>query len=139
MRPTSIVNFERIVILQIVLGLISSYLVWDQMSAQVGQTGVSPGTVMGVQAVMIVLYLLLVWFISRHGSPVAKWIYVVLAGLGLIAGVTGIGQTFALGTIAGVLSLLQIVLTAASIWLLFRPDAKAWFAEGRGGDTHTHG
>ncbi len=131
MRPASIVLFERLVLLSIVLGIINTILVWDQLNAQVAQQGVGPSMVLGIQGVTIALYLLLIWFISRKGSPVAKWIYVVLAGLGLVAGLAGIGQAFALGTLNGILSILGYVLAAVTIWLLFRPDSKAWFADGR--------
>ena len=135
MRPKSIILFERLVLLGIVLNIISSLLVYEQVEAMIAAQGqgVGTSTVYVIQAIIIALYLLLVWFISRHGSPVAKWIYVVLAGIGLVAGLVGIGQTMALGTIPAILAIIQYALTAATIWLLFRPDAKAWFNEGRGG------
>jgi uncharacterized membrane protein len=131
MRPKSIVLFERLVLLSILLGIINTILVWDQLNAQVAVTGATASTVMAIQAVTIVLYLLLIWFISRKGSPIAKWIYVVLAGIGLVASLTGIGQAFAMGTVSGVISIASTVLTLVTIWLLFRPDAKAWFDDGR--------
>lgn len=131
MRPQSIILFERLVLLGIVLGIVNTVLIWDQLNAQVAVTGMGPNTVIGIQVVTILLYLLLIYFISRRGSPVAKWIYVVLAGLGLIASLTSIGQTMAMGAISAVLSIVSLVLTAVTIWLLFRPDAKAWFADGR--------
>jgi hypothetical protein len=131
MRPASIVLFERLVLLSIILGIINTILIWDELNAQVAQTGMGAGAVMSIQAATIALYLLLIWFISRKGSPVAKWIYVVLAGIGLVFSVVGIGQAFEMGALSGVFSIVGIVLTLATIWLLFRPDAKAWFADGR--------
>jgi hypothetical protein len=135
MRPKSIVLFERLVLLGIVLGIISAFLVREQvgeMLAAQGQ-GVGTSTVYIIQAITIALYLLLIWFISRHGSPVAKWIYVVLAGLGLVIGLLGIGQTLEFGIVPAIIAVVQYGISAVSIWLLFRPDAKAWFSEGRGG------
>jgi predicted membrane channel-forming protein YqfA (hemolysin III family) len=136
MRPKSIVNFERLVLLGIVLGIINSLLVADQMDALIAQAGggTAPSTIYTIQAIMILLYLLLVWFISRKGSPIAKWIYVVLAALGLIFGLTSINQLMEFGTLPLIVSVLSYVITAVTIYLLFRPDAKAWFNEGRGGD-----
>jgi predicted membrane channel-forming protein YqfA (hemolysin III family) len=133
MRPASIVLFERLVLLGIVLGIINTVLVWDELNAQVAQTGMGSGAVIGIQVVTTLLYLLLIWFISRHGSPVAKWIYVVLAGIGLVVGLAGIGQTMELGMTSAILSIVSYVITAVAIWLLFRPDSKAWFSDGRGG------
>jgi len=136
MRPNSIVLFERLVLLSIVLSLISVFVSWEQTQAMLSaqNSPLGPTSILVTQGIMILLYLLLIYFIARKGSPVAKWIYVVLAGLGLVLGLIGIGQTFQLGTIPGVIALIQYVITAATLWLLFRPDAKAWFSEGRGGD-----
>lgn len=131
MRPASIVLFERLVLLSILIGIANTILVWDQLNAEVAQQGVGTGMVLGIQGVTIALYLLLIWFITRKGSPVAKWIYVVFAALGLVVGLLGIGQAFAMGTLSGVLSIIGYVLAVVTIWLLFRPDAKAWFADGR--------
>jgi hypothetical protein len=137
MRPKSIVLFERLVVLGIVLGIISAFLIREQVAAMLAAQGqgVGTNTVYIIQAVTIALYLLLIWFISRHGSPVAKWIYVILSGLILISGLVGIGQTLEFGAVPAILSVVQYAITAASIWLLFRPDSKAWFSEGRGGDS----
>ena len=135
MRPKSIVTFERLVLLYLAIGLFYAYLVWDQTMASLQAQGAALGsdTVMTIQAITVALYLLLVWFISRKGSPVAKWIYVVLSGLSLVLGLIGIQQTMALGTVPLILSVVQYVLLLATIWLLFRPDAKTWFSDGRGG------
>ncbi len=110
----------------------NAVLTWDRLSADVAAQGVSSNAVLIVQGVTIALYLVLIWFISRHGSPVAKWIYVVLAGLGLIMGLAGIGQMLELGVPSAIMNLVGYALTIFSIWLLFRPDSKAWFSEGRG-------
>jgi hypothetical protein len=134
MRPKSIVLFERLVLLSIVLGIISAFLIREQVAAMVATAGQGMGTstVYIVQGIVICLYLLLVWFISRHGSPVAKWIYVIISGIILISGLVRIEQTLEFGTVAAIISVVQYVITAVTIWLLFRPDSKAWFSEGRG-------
>ncbi|MEA3001931.1 MAG: hypothetical protein QOH81_719 [Sphingomonadales bacterium] len=142
MRPKSIVNFERVVLLSILIGIVSSWLSWDKMlamaqaqaQAQGGTVKVGPGFLIGVQVFLIAVYLLLVWLISRKGSPIAKWIYVVIAVLILIAAVLGIGKMAAYGTVPLVLAVAQHLLTLVSLWLLFQPDSKAWFAEGRTAD-----
>ena len=133
MRPPSIVNFERVVLFSILLGVANTFLIWEQLAATVATTGMGTGFIVTVQAVTIAIYLLLIWFISRKGSPVAKWIYVVLAAIGLLFGLIGIGQVASLyGTVSLVITIVQYVLSAVSIWLLFQPDANAWFSDGRG-------
>ncbi|MEA3008990.1 MAG: hypothetical protein QOJ91_682 [Sphingomonadales bacterium] len=134
MRPPSIVNFTRVVLISLAIGILASWLSWDKVQAAVAATGsgMGAGTILGIQVVTIALYLLLIWFISAHGSPVAKWIYVVLCALGLVFGLIGFRQTLAYGTVPALLAAIQYLLSIASLWLLFRPDAKAWFSEGRG-------
>ncbi len=52
MRPPSIVNFERIVLLGLALGVLSSFLTWDDTVAAVSATGMGSGTVIAIQADM---------------------------------------------------------------------------------------
>ena len=138
MRPASIANFERVVLLSLAVGVLNTFLSHDAMVQSVAAQGFGSGFIIGVQAATIAVMLLLVYFISRKGSPVAKWIYVILGVLSLIAGVAGISQTLQLGTLPAILSVVQYVLLLISLWLLFRPDSKAWFADGRGGPETAH-
>ena len=86
-----------------------------------------------MQAITYAIYLVLIWFVSRRGRPTAKWIYVVLAALGLLFGLYRIGLDARMfGAPFLVIKFAQYVLTAVSVWLLFREDAKAWFRDGRG-------
>jgi hypothetical protein len=134
MRPPSIVNFTRVVLLSLAIGILGTWLSWDRVEATIAATGsgMGTGTLVGIQAVTIALYLVLIWFIHAQGSPVAKWIYVVLCGLGLVLGLLGIGQTLSYGILPTILAAIQYILAIISLWLLFRPDSKAWFSEGRG-------
>lgn len=131
MRPRSIVMFERIVIVSLLLGILNAYLSWDHLSAQVAAQGATSDSIITAQAIMTAIYLLLIWLIARKARPVAKWIYVVLTAIGVVIAVAGIGQTLTMGMASVAVSLFQNILLIASLWLLFRPDAKAWFADGR--------
>ena len=134
MRPPSIVNFTRVVLLSLALGILGTWLSWDKVEAIVAASGsgMTTNTILVIQGVTIALYLLLIWFIHAKGSPVAKWIYVVLCVLGLVVGLLGFRQTMAYGTLPALLAAVQFLLSVISLWLLFRPDSKAWFSEGRG-------
>jgi hypothetical protein len=135
MRPKSIVNFERIVILSILFGIAGSFLTRAKMEAMMaGKPHLSSGTTLGIQIVVILLYLVLIYFISRKGSPVAKWIYVVLCVLGLVFGLLGLPLMMQMGALPLLIAAVQYVLSIASLWMLFRPDSKAWFSEGRSVD-----
>ena len=135
MRPSSIVNFERVVLASIVLGLINTVLIWDRLSAAVAASGLGTGMAVAIQALTIAIYLLLIWFIARKASNVARWIYVILCAIGLVFGAMGLGQTAALyGNLVLVINLVQYALSLASIWLLFRADSNAWFRGERAAD-----
>jgi|SRR4051812_41010633 hypothetical protein len=132
MRPNSIVNFERVVILSILLGIVGSVLNKAKMEAMTaGQPHLSSSTMLTIQIIVILLYLVLIYFISRKGSPVAKWIYVVLCAIGLLFGLLALPVLMKIGTLPLLIAVVQYGLSIVSLWLLFRPDSKAWFSEGR--------
>jgi hypothetical protein len=138
MRPASIVNFERIVLITIVIGLVATVLNWEAVVAMArsqsrGQFG--SNFVLVMQALLIALYLLLLWLIARRRNVVAMWIYVVLAVAGLLLSLRGIGDFGRMPLWAVLVQAAQWLLTLASLWLLFRPDARAWFrGAGSGAD-----
>lgn len=132
MRPQSIVNFERAVLALLALGLLNTMLTWNQISTTAADAGMGPGFVVSIQAVTIVVTLLLLWFIARKASPVAKWIYVVITVLGLIGGLFSISKLLEGSAVSIAIVAVQYLLSIATLWFLFRPDATAWFNDGRG-------
>lgn len=133
MRPKSIVNFERAVLAMVGLGIVNSFVTREQAETAMADAGMGgTGMLTGILVVGTLLNLLLLYFISRKASPVAKWIYVVLTALGLVFGLAGIGQVLKGNSLSVILTIVQYVLAAASLYLLFRPDANAWFNDGRG-------
>lgn len=129
MRPQSIVFFERVVFASIGLGLVS-LVVSLAMLGDLGLDGGAMGFVIGIPLILFALYGVLVYFVARKASSAARWIYVVLAGLGLAFGVAGIGQLMNYPMLMVLSTVLQHGLTAYSLYLLFRPDSLAWFAQG---------
>jgi len=131
MRPASIVRFERVVLLTIVLGFVTIALSWEAAFAPVRRLGYGEGFFIAVQAVVIAIVLLLVWLIARKGSAVAKWIYVVLYAVSIAMAAIGFEDTLRNPPAILVLQLVQWALIVYSIWLLFRPDANGWFGGAR--------
>jgi hypothetical protein len=136
MRPTSIIQFERFYLGALVVGLINNVLNWSQATAalndpNVQAVGMGTGFLVGTMVVGIVIQLLLWYFTAKRGSNIAKWILVVLFGLGLIGLLISLPGLFAIGTIGAVLSLLAVALQAYAVFMLFKPDAVAWL-EGKG-------
>ena len=132
MRPASIVNFERLYLVAIAISLLTTYLVWNQTLMLVGQ---QPGVQLGntflvaVTIAGLLIQLLLWYFIARQPIVVAKWIFVVLLGLGAISLIINVSNGAAGTAIPGLLGLLAFALRAVAAWMLFRPDAKVWFGE----------
>ena len=132
MRPQSIVNFERTVLAALALGLLNTMLTWDQIKTTAADAGMGTGFVVSIQAVTIVVTLLLLWFIARKASPIAKWIYVVITVIGLVGGLFSVSALLDGGAVSVAIVAVQYLLLIATLWFLFRPDATAWFNDGRG-------
>jgi hypothetical protein len=136
-RPQSIIWFERCFLGAIGIGLVNSALNWSKIQEAVAATpgaGVLPGGfLIGTMVVGIIINLLLWYFAARRGSNVAKWIIMVFFGLGLL----GLARTLMSGVAAptmNVFAYVALALQAVGVWLLFQPDAKAWFAGRRDDD-----
>ncbi len=79
-----------------------------------------------IQFVVIGLILLLVLLTSRKRSNIAKWVLVVLFGLGVVAYIPELALLFDLG-FAGVLSSLQLLAQSVGIYFLFTQESRDWF------------
>lgn len=126
MRPKSIILFERIELLAILCGIVGAALGWERTVALVAPLGFGGRLVAIVQGLGVALMLLLLYFIARRASVVAKWIFVVLVVLGAINIARGYGVLFDMGA-TGLLSAAQTLLQLVAVWLLFRPDTAPWF------------
>ena len=133
MRPISIINFERCYLGAIAIGLVNSLIMLPVMmrTPQVAQATArfGAGFLYGTTAAGIVIALLLWFFAARRASVVAKWIIVVFFAFGALGMVRNLATGFA-GVPAGpsaVLAIVGFVLQAVAVYLLFRPDAVAWF------------
>jgi hypothetical protein len=133
-RPQSIITFERCYLGAVALGLANNAFNWTNMQEQMAATPNSqllpdwflPATI----AIGVVITLLLWYFIAHRASVVAKWIVVVFFAIGLL-GLPGIITGLSTGLITPVMAavgLVTLTLNAIAVWMLFRPDAKAWFA-----------
>jgi hypothetical protein len=132
MRPQSIVNFERLYLLAIVIGVITGVVTHDKSVADMAKMHINPSAVTWIQVIFTVIGLLLLYFIARRASVVAKWILTVLYLLGLLGFLVAIPKLMEGGTLPAILQVATIALEGVAIYFLFRPDARAWFADGRG-------
>lgn len=138
MRPQSIVRFEQAYLGATLLWLVNLALGWktrlDGINANPAFAGnpqmaeLAETMMIGTTVAMLALWLLLWYFTARRASEVAKWVVVVLFGLAVLGLPFTLMSYPVVGALSTVLSLATFALTAWSVWLLFRPDAKLWFA-----------
>ncbi|MBW8294654.1 hypothetical protein [Sphingopyxis sp.] len=135
-RPPSIINFERSFWASTLTGVASFALHWPTMMEALKSdprlSSSVDGAAIGVALAIgfsLALSLLLWYLISRRASNITKWIYVVVMGFGVIAAFTSINDPMPSTGFALAISLAGTALTALSIYFLFRPDARAWFAK----------
>jgi len=127
-RTQSIIWFERTVYLSSALTLPFALMTRTERAAALARLGaVDTGTNWGALILGIGINLILGYCIARRGSNVAKWILVVLFGLGLVSMLA----VFALGFLGGPLSnaaaIIQLAIQGTGIWLLFHPASTRWF------------
>lgn len=126
MRPPSILYFERLSILSILVGIALAILAWDGDVAATRAMGLDGIVVPIVQGLSLAFLLLLIFLISRKRSVIAKWILVLLfvGGAAMIA--PQLPSTLDQGLI-GLLQLSQLAVFAAAIYFLFTREARDWF------------
>jgi F0F1-type ATP synthase membrane subunit c/vacuolar-type H+-ATPase subunit K len=137
MRPASIILFERLYLGAIGIGLINAALSWSQTQAMMANPEVNPagfgtGFILTTMAFSVAIPLLLWYFIARRGSNIAKWILVVLFGIGLIMMLATLGGAAAPSGLSLIITLVITALQGVAIFMLFKPDAVAWLSSGTG-------
>ena len=82
MRPASIVNFERLYLGALVVGLINTVITWEttlaEVKAQPGVENMGSSIFYITLAIGFLIPVLLWYFVARRASVVAKWILTVL-------------------------------------------------------------
>jgi hypothetical protein len=128
MRPRSIIWFERTAYLWFALSLVNSYAVYARMrAAPADPSHAGPGIVFVIFLVSVAINGPLFWLIAYRANNIARWIWVTLTAIGFL-GLLGIRGIIAYGGLSAAIALFLYALAAVSLWLLFRPDARDWFA-----------
>lgn len=135
MRPKSILLFERIFLVYVLVGLASG--IWSMLHVSSFMPAGMPQPMMAAMpAFMIggvigtlVVDLLLWFFIARRGADVARWIFVILFALGAVGVLRSLfgHPQIVLPAMVMLISAVRLVLDGICTALLFRPDAARWF------------
>jgi hypothetical protein len=135
MRPKSIVRFEQLFFVNLVLGIAIAAVTWNARMAIYHSTPNSAvmGDAFPVISLLIgyVISLALWFFIARRGSVVAKWIYVVFFAIGVLGLLATLGTGMARMTdpLSFYASILSTLISAAAVYFLFQRDTRPWFGE----------
>jgi hypothetical protein len=127
-RPRSILWFERLVYLGLVVSMLDSYLIWDQVGSDWVSAVFGPN---GFRLVLtIALELLFVWLIAYRAIRIARSIFVGLTLLAFFFAlpIVGLAELRAYGDLPLVTLAIIDLLSLIEIWLLFRRDSRDWFA-----------
>jgi uncharacterized membrane protein YeiB len=130
-RPKSIQRFDIFYLAALALGLVNTALSWNTtmatMQAEASTAAIATPVMLGSLVIGFGISLLLWFFTSRKRSTIAKWILVVFFVLGVLSLLFTLMNGQFPGGLPGVLSVVATVLQAAAIFMLFQPDAVAWF------------
>lgn len=141
MRPQSIVRFEQAYLGSVLAWGVNIAVRWQPMlDSFEGQPAIAGNPQMAsvVQTILVVttlfclmLWLLLWYFTARRASEVTKWIIVALFGMSALLFPFSLMSYSVVGALGTALTVVTFALNAVAVWMLFRPDARSWFA----GDT----
>ncbi|QTD57118.1 hypothetical protein [Parasphingorhabdus cellanae] len=129
MRPNSIIRFEQLFLGALALNVLNIILNWDTWSMVMDQGDGSDGmNAFATYTIIIFPFLINLWLwfkIARKASNIGKWLLIVMFLIGVIWSLATIDNYRTLG-----LTILFTILAlkAAAIYMLFRRDAKQWFA-----------
>jgi hypothetical protein len=132
MRPSTIVNFEWLSLLAVLLGVATTVLTWDSLIASVRSKVLGSGLEPAVAILAIIYIALLVMLIlltSRRASNVAKWLLVLIIALELVASAPRIPAMLGAGLL-GWVETAQMLIQLAAVVMLFLPASRAWFKSG---------
>ncbi|MFV0622886.1 hypothetical protein ACBY01_02590 [Sphingomonas sp. ac-8] len=141
MRPKSIQRFDQFYLGALVVGLVNTAVTWNvtmaQLQAQPATAAIATPMIIGTTVLSIGISLLLWFFTSRMRSTVTKWIITVFFVFGALMVVWSLLNGQFPSVIGTVLALLATVMQGIAVYMLFQPDAVAWFKGEPTGDPAT--
>ena len=119
MRPRTVAYFEWIFLGMLAVGVLNSWLVWDETTRLA-----STAFILTVQVLTFGLLLALVLLISRRRSRVALWVLTGfwVIGLPIVIKQALDGHLLANGWVTGLETIVQLI----AIAMLWTPSARAW-------------
>jgi hypothetical protein len=128
-RPRSIRLFEALFYGGLGVIAIDAYVIAINPNAAAVLRTEYPVAAMAFQlGISLAFNLLLLWLIAYRASNIARWLFVGLVCLGIVLDVASFEEFRLLGDLSIALWLTENVFCTIEIFLLFRSDARDWFA-----------
>lgn len=126
--PKSVALFEKAGYLAVLLGIASGFINYPVAMKVPGAT---LGMFVTTFVISISLEVLLIWLIARKRKNWARWVWIVLIGVGTALAVllSFVHPTQQNGVAGAAAYYLTYILSIASAMYLLRPDARAWFRQ----------
>lgn len=126
-RPTSVTTAVQLLYITIVVSIVCGILnIAAVKDAPLSSTTLTPGVVALTLIVVVIIGLFFIINISR-GRNWARIIYLILFALSLINSAIHLKMLFNQGTLIGVATIANYVMTLAAMILLFQKSSNQWF------------
>lgn len=137
MRPKTIVYFERIIFGTLLIGVLETYLTWDQVIARAATLDRNTAVAFILTVVIFTFVLIgtLTLLVSRRRSKIAMWILIALFAIGLYGSYDFLVESITRGQLGSDI----VPLSTDALWdiaqfvayaLLFAPSARRWMNRG---------
>jgi hypothetical protein len=126
LRPQSIIRFEQFYLGSNALAVLLQVLHFTGLLGGSTLAGVAPEFTLSIVLVTYSIVFVFWYLITRRASNVAKWILVVMAGLGLFSTVPLLLKTAETDLVYALLALLILLIQFVGMAFLFRRDAAEW-------------
>lgn len=131
MKPKSIANFDRLLLLSSSLTVFNILVHYATLRSTAFANGASPaGPILGV-LIAVAFYLLFRIGIGKLASNVAKWFFVAGTAFSLVAVPASLPKTMNIGLSYALLDGVSFLVQVAASIMLFHKDSKAWLKGGR--------
>lgn len=140
-KPESMKKFDMLFWASTVLSVIGLVIGWgsmeELMAAEMGEVdaALGEGSMQGIVIISFIIGIginVAIWaLISLMRIEFIKWIYIALIAYGLVSMVSGFDMVGGFGLIH-IPGIIATVLSLLSVWMLFKPDSKEWFAAKKG-------
>lgn len=127
MRPRSIIAFERLYLISLLIAAVAAAANWDRSLSFARSFGFGPALVIFVQVIGLGLMAALIYLIARRRSVIAKWLLVLLFLVGLVILLRDLPELMR-GGLSGLVPAVQVLLQGSAVALLFTAASRAWLA-----------